>query len=182
MLANVAGTLAALRRRGRRQAAGRRGLRACVRAESGEGLTQVPDPSQSRPPMSDPTKRPRGGRYFIYRPPRTVAEVPSTPGSAPLATPSPCPAVQLSAALFPSPRIVRDEFQLARDEVPSSYRCRGHRRGGARHGGVRWILRGRRHGTAVLRGARHASGFLTRTRGLREGVPHVARTTYAVVC
>ena len=124
--------------------------------------------------------------------PRTVDEVPSTSGSAPLAIWPPCPAVQVSAVRFPGSRIVRDEFQLTRDEVPSSYRCRGHRRGGARHGGVRWILRGRRHGTAASatentawRPCSEARGMRTAlmpTRGLGEGVPHVTRTTYAIVC
>jgi len=49
-------------------------------------------------------------------------------------------------------------------------------RAAARHGSKRHV---EHRVAAVLRGARHASGFLTRTRGLREGVPHVARTTYA---
>jgi len=62
-----------------------------------------------RPYETDPTdtRGPEGGRYFIYRPPRTVDEMPSTPSAVRLGRSSPPPTSNASSPSLPRARARR---------------------------------------------------------------------------
>ena len=62
-----------------------------------------------RPYETDPTdtRGPEGGRYFIFRPPRTVDEMPSTPSAVRLGRSSPPPTSNASSPSLPRARARR---------------------------------------------------------------------------
>jgi hypothetical protein len=90
--------------------------------------SQLSAPISATQARSDVRDRPRGGRYFMYRPPWTVDETPTTPRSRLGGTIGDGHAAEASTASSPTNEMVRNVFHLPREH------CCLHPRAGRRCG------------------------------------------------